>query len=72
MGAKQHENGGLFADELPVAASEERPGAGPDAPLAARMRPRTLAEFVGQQEIVGAGTGLRHAIEGDRLSSIIL
>ena len=72
MGAKQHENGGLFADELPVAASEERPGAGPDAPLAARMRPRTLAEFVGQQEIVGDGTGLRHAIEGDRLSSIIL
>ena len=44
-----------------------------DAPLAARMRPHTLDEFVGQEEIVGLGKLLRRAIEADRLfSSIIL
>ena len=44
-----------------------------DAPLAARMRPRTLDEFVGQEHIVGEGCLLRRAIEADRLfSSIIL
>lgn len=43
------------------------------APLAARMRPRTLEEFVGQEEIVGPGRLLRRAIETDHLfSSIIL
>ena len=44
-----------------------------EAPLAARMRPRTLDEFVGQEHIVGEGKLLRRAIEADRLfSSIIL
>ncbi|MDI7247848.1 MAG: AAA family ATPase [Bacillota bacterium] len=43
-----------------------------DAPLAARMRPRTLDDFVGQEHIVGPGRLLRRAIEADRLSSIIL
>ena len=44
-----------------------------EAPLAARMRPRTLDELVGQEEIVGPGRLLRRAIEADRLfSSIIL
>jgi putative ATPase len=44
-----------------------------EAPLAARMRPRTLEEFVGQEYIVGEGRLLRRAIEADRLfSSIIL
>src|SRR5512136_2011004 len=44
-----------------------------EAPLAARMRPRTLDEFIGQQEIVGPGKLLRRAIEADHLfSSIIL
>ncbi len=44
-----------------------------EAPLAARMRPRILDEFVGQEEIVGPGRLLRRAIESDRLfSSIIL
>lgn len=42
------------------------------APLAARMRPRTLDEFVGQQHLVGPGRVLRHAIERDELSSLIL
>src|SRR5512136_3047448 len=44
-----------------------------EAPLAARMRPRTLDEFIGQEEIVGPGKLLRRAIEADKLfSSIIL
>lgn len=44
-----------------------------EAPLAARMRPRVLDEFVGQEDIVGPGRLLRRAIESDRLfSSIIL
>jgi putative ATPase len=42
------------------------------APLAARMRPRTLDDLVGQQGVIGPGTLLRRAIESDRLSSIIL
>lgn len=44
-----------------------------EAPLAARMRPRTLEEFIGQEHIIGPGKLLRRAIETDRLfSSIIL
>ncbi len=44
-----------------------------EAPLAARLRPRTLDEYVGQEHIVGPGKLLRRAIEADRLfSSIIL
>src|SRR5512136_2576519 len=44
-----------------------------EAPLAARMRPRTLEEFAGQEDILGPGKLLRRAIEADRLfSSIIL
>jgi putative ATPase len=42
------------------------------APLATRMRPRTLDEFVGQQHILGPGKLLRRAIEADRLPSVIL
>lgn len=41
------------------------------APLAYRMRPRSLEELVGQQEVVGPGTLLRRAIEADRLSSVL-
>lgn len=41
-------------------------------PLASRMRPRSLDEFVGQQQVLGPNTVLRRAIEKDRLSSIIL
>ncbi len=44
-----------------------------EAPLAARIRPRTLDEFVGQEHIIGEGKLLRRAIESDKLfSSIIL
>jgi putative ATPase len=41
-------------------------------PLAARMRPRTLEEFAGQEHLVGAGKLLRRAIEADRITSVIL
>ncbi len=42
-----------------------------EAPLAARMRPRTLDEFVGQEHIVGPGRLLRRAIQADQLGSLI-
>lgn len=42
------------------------------APLAVRMRPRTLDEVVGQSDAVGPGSWLRNAIEKDALSSVIL
>jgi putative ATPase len=41
------------------------------APLAARMRPRSLGEFVGQEHILAPGKLLRRAIEADRLPSVI-
>ncbi|MGL5193815.1 MAG: AAA family ATPase, partial [Chroococcales cyanobacterium] len=42
-----------------------------DAPLAARMRPRVLEEFIGQEHILGEGRLLRRAIQADQLSSLI-
>ncbi|HEY8650810.1 MAG TPA: replication-associated recombination protein A [Chthoniobacterales bacterium] len=44
----------------------------PAAPLATRMRPRSLQEFIGQEHILGPGKLLRRAIEADRLPSVIL
>jgi putative ATPase len=52
----------LFAQAQDEAAHE---------PLAARMRPRKLDEFIGQEHIVGEGRLLRRAIQKDQLSSII-
>ncbi|NLC07296.1 MAG: replication-associated recombination protein A [Syntrophomonadaceae bacterium] len=43
-----------------------------ELPLAARMRPQNLDEFIGQEEILGPGKLLRRAIETDTLSSLIL
>ena len=43
-----------------------------DAPLSARMRPRSLEEYVGQRHILGEGKLLTRAIEADRVSSLIL
>ncbi|HET7522288.1 MAG TPA: AAA family ATPase, partial [Bacillales bacterium] len=40
-------------------------------PLASRMRPRTLDEFIGQEHIVGKGRLLRRSIEADQLSAMI-
>jgi len=57
----------LFAHEP---SGEPAPSA--DAPLAQRMRPQSLAEYAGQEHILGPGKLLRRAIEADRISSIIL
>jgi putative ATPase len=58
----------LFPDD--EAARTREPAA--DAPLAERMRPRTLDEFVGQPHLLGPGRPLREAVERDVLQSIIL
>ena len=42
-----------------------------EAPLAARMRPRTLEEYIGQRHLLAPGRLLRRAIQADRLSSVI-
>ncbi len=42
------------------------------APLAARMRPRSLQEYIGQQHLLSEGKLLRRALEADRISSMIL
>ena len=51
---------------------KEQTAVSASAPLAARMRPRTLEEFIGQKHILAPGKLLRRAIEADRLPSIIL
>jgi putative ATPase len=53
-------------------AVDVAPQASIEAPLATRMRPRTLDEFIGQRHILGPGKLLRRAIEADRIASIIL
>ena len=55
---------------LNLPLEEAPPGA--DAPLAERMRPRTLDEVVGQQHLLGPGKPLRAAFESGRLHSMIL
>jgi len=59
----------LFPEDDPAVAPR-----GPEktSPLAQRMRPRTFAEFVGQEELLAPGKPLREAIERDLLQSIIL
>ncbi len=51
-------------------SAEEEPQAG--RPLADRMRPQTLDEFIGQEELLGPGKPLRTQIERDDLSSMLL
>ena len=59
-----------MGDDLFASAAEDRMRA--RAPLAARLRPRTLDEVVGQAHLLGPGKPLRTLIESDRLSSVIL
>ncbi len=64
-----------FESELFPAAPETENSpqtAGTPAPLAARMRPRDLSEFVGQNHLLGPGKLLTRSIEADRLTSLIL
>src|SRR3989440_7006602 len=53
-------------------AQAARESVKPEEPLAARMRPRTLDEVVGQEYLVQPGRLLRRSIEGDRIPSMIL
>ncbi|MEO7557371.1 MAG: replication-associated recombination protein A [Acidimicrobiales bacterium] len=59
-----------MGDDLFASAAADRLAA--RAPLADRLRPRTLDEVVGQEQLLGAGRPLRALIETDRLSSVIL
>src|SRR5690348_14939600 len=61
-------DGKLFDESAPEA--REVPAA--DAPLAVRMRPRTLAELVGQSHLLGEGSTLRRAIESGEPHSMVL
>ena len=63
-------DGVASGDDLFSQAAEQRTAA--SAPLASRMRPRTLDEVVGQQHLLAPGKPLRALIEADRLSSCIL
>lgn len=64
--------GGLF--EVPGAQPDSSPvfESGAHSPLAARMRPRTLDEIVGQEHLLGPGKPLRRLIEGSGEASVIL
>jgi len=57
-------------DERALPAASTKPSAG--TPLAERMRPRTLDEYVGQTHLLGAGRPLRRAIESGSLHSLVL
>jgi putative ATPase len=62
-----------MADQLfPPEETETVHAVPPDAPLAARMRPRTLDELVGQGHVLGEGSALRTAIEQGRPFSMVL
>src|SRR5512137_1228318 len=64
----------LFSSTQPPALSNpSTPSETPPRhqPLAARMRPRSLEEFVGQTHILAPGQLLRRAIESDRIQSLI-
>ena len=61
----------LFGDEQPGVRSTTAPPAS-YAPLATRLRPRTLDEFVGQERLLAAGSALRRAIEEGHPHSMIL
>lgn len=61
----------LFTTDGGVLGSQESVDPGPDAPLAARMRPRSLDEIAGQEALLAPGKPLRVAIERDNLRSAI-
>jgi len=59
-----------MADDLFASAAED--ALARNAPLAARLRPTTLDDIVGQEQLLGPGRPLRTLVEADRLSSVIL
>jgi putative ATPase len=60
----------LFGDSIDAEPPEK--GASRSDPLAFRMSPRTIEEYVGQEHIIGNGMLLRRAIEADRITSLVL
>src|SRR3954463_10064208 len=61
----------LFLAKAEPPAPSAVPKIGSHAPLAARMRPRNLDEYIGQRHILAPGQLLRRAIEADRIQSLI-
>jgi putative ATPase len=62
---------GLFGDDATVPERKARDETEAAAPLAARMRPRTLDDFVGQRHLLAPGRALRELIEKDEIGSLI-
>jgi len=62
----------LYGGEDAAASSPDVSTVNPASPLAARMRPRNLDEYVGQRHLLGEGKLLRRAIDADKFTSIIL
>src|SRR6266851_2177805 len=64
----------LFGSEITPSSKKNTsaPSSTSTEPLAARMRPRTLDEILGQEHLLAPGRVLRRAIEGDRITSMIL
>ncbi len=60
------------ADDDRAVPSIPQPGVDPHAPLAVRMRPRSLSEVVGQRHLLGPGSPLRRLVEGGSPSSMLL
>src|SRR5262247_3456852 len=56
---------------FPIKPEPHAPAASALQPLAERMRPRTLDEFIGQEKLLGQGKPLRVQIESDRLGSML-
>jgi len=74
MATTQAEAGAPLKEEVKVTdlfGHAAREQADKQAPLAARMRPRVLDEFVGQDHVLGPGRLLRRAIQADQISSVI-
>lgn len=69
MPRKSLKSASTLLDFFQAASPEERAAS---TPLAARMRPRELSEFVGQSHLVGSGKILTRAITANRLASVIL
>jgi putative ATPase len=71
-GANQKAGTERHAELAATAATTTATGTREGEPLAARMRPRTLDEIVGQEQLLAAGRLLRRSIEADRIPSMIL
>ena len=70
MSTSQNSGGGLF--DLPGDPPDAAPPAPATAPLAVRMRPRSLDEVVGQAHLLAPGAPLRRLVEGGAAASVLL